>query len=295
MLFMFARMTMGTTHTKGIRFVAVYVLVGWVSVQIAFFTACRPFKGYWAVPPPDPQCTTFEHYAIVQAVFNLSSDLLIIAIPIPMIASLSLPLKQKFGLGLLFSMGIFVVRVSPPLLFSTPTNTIQIVAAILTKIYNLSNIYATTYMHWYTREASVAVYVTNLPGIWPLLRENIRFLREHTGQYASHPSKPPAYGYGSQYGVMSSKGPRSRVTDTESDEIELGTGHAYAVSEGKHVRSGRGSVDSDEKALREGWTNMGVVQVDTKVEVTREMWEGEAGEPQVDTTIEGGRVEAERR
>jgi hypothetical protein len=150
-------------------------------------------------------------------------------------------------------------------------------------------------MYWYTREASVAVYVANLPGIWPLLRENIRFLREHTGQYASHPSKLPAYGYGLQYGVMSSKGPRSRVADAESDEIELGTGHAYAVSEEKRVRSGRGSVDSDEKALREGWTHMGVVQVDTKVEVTREMWEGEAGEPQVDTTIEGGRVEGEQK
>jgi hypothetical protein len=113
MLFMFARMTIGTTHTKWIRFVAAYVFVGWVSVQIAFFTACRPFKGYWAVPPPNPQCTTLEHYAIVQAVFNLSSDILIIAIPIPMIVSLNLPLKQKFGLGLLFSMGTFVVRNSP--------------------------------------------------------------------------------------------------------------------------------------------------------------------------------------
>jgi hypothetical protein len=150
-------------------------------------------------------------------------------------------------------------------------------------------------MQWYTREASVAVYVANLPGIWPLMRENIRFLREHTGQYASNPSKPPKYGYGSQYGVMSSKGPRSRVADTESDEIELGTGHAYAVSEEKRVRSGRGSVDSDEKALREGWTPMGVVQVDTKVEVKREIWGEGKGVPQVDTTIQGGKSEVDKR
>jgi membrane-bound acyltransferase YfiQ involved in biofilm formation len=115
MLFMLARMTNGTTHTKWIRFVAAYVLVGWIAVQIAFFTACRPFNGYWAVPPPNPQCTTLEHYAIVQAVFNISSDLLIIAVPIPMIVSLSLPLKQKIGLGLLFSMGTFVVRYTPVL------------------------------------------------------------------------------------------------------------------------------------------------------------------------------------
>jgi hypothetical protein len=118
MLFMFARMTVGTTHIKWIRFVAAWVIVGWVAVQIAFFTACRPFNGYWAVPPPNPQCTTLEHFAIVQATFNISSDLLIIAVPIPMIISLSLPTKQKIGLGLLFSMGTFVVR-SPPT-FSLP-------------------------------------------------------------------------------------------------------------------------------------------------------------------------------
>jgi hypothetical protein len=63
-----------------------------------------------SVPAINPQCTTLQHFAIVQATFNISSDLLIIAIPIPMIASLALPLKQKIGLGMLFSMGTFVVR-----------------------------------------------------------------------------------------------------------------------------------------------------------------------------------------
>lgn len=109
MLFMFARMTSGTTHMKWLKIVATWVAIGWVSVEIAFFTACRPFSGYWAMPPPNPQCTTLEHFAIVQATFNISSDLLIIAVPIPMVISLKLPTKQKLGLGLLFSMGTFVV------------------------------------------------------------------------------------------------------------------------------------------------------------------------------------------
>jgi hypothetical protein len=110
MLFMFARILTGTKNLKWIKAVALWVVVGWFAVQIAFFTACRPLVGYWAVPPPNPQCTTLEHFAIVQAAFNLSSDILIIAMPIPMIAALSLPLKQKVGLGILFSMGTFVVR-----------------------------------------------------------------------------------------------------------------------------------------------------------------------------------------
>jgi len=44
-----------------------------------------------------------------------------------------------------FSMGIFVI-----------------LAAILTKVYNLSNVWDTAYMLWYIREASVAMYVANL-------------------------------------------------------------------------------------------------------------------------------------
>jgi hypothetical protein len=108
-LFLFARMMTGTTNFKWIKAVALCVIIGWFAAQIAFLTACRPFVGYWAVPPPHPQCTTLEHFAIVQAIFNLSSDILIIAVPIPMIISLSLPLKQKVGLGILFSIGIFVL------------------------------------------------------------------------------------------------------------------------------------------------------------------------------------------
>jgi hypothetical protein len=114
MLFMFARMLSGTTNMKWVKAAALWVVIGWFAVEITFFAACRPFKGYWAVPPPNPQCTTLEHFAIVQATFNISSDVLIIAVPIPMIMSLSLPLKQKIVLGILFSMGIFVVRSSTP-------------------------------------------------------------------------------------------------------------------------------------------------------------------------------------
>jgi hypothetical protein len=169
MLFMLARMMSGTTHKKWVKFVAAWVITGYIAVQIAFWTACIPLRGYWSVPAISPQCTTLEHYAIVQASFNISSDLLIIAIPIPMVVSLVLPLKQKISLGLLFSMGSFVVRShSQPKMRPPIANPItQIVAAILTKIYNLSDVYSSTYMLWYTREASVAVYVANLPGIWP--------------------------------------------------------------------------------------------------------------------------------
>lgn len=67
------------------------------------------------MPPPNPQCTTLQHYSIVQATFNLSSDLCMLLIPLPMVLSLNLPLKQRLVLMLVFSLGIFVVCSFPTL------------------------------------------------------------------------------------------------------------------------------------------------------------------------------------
>ncbi|CZT45030.1 uncharacterized protein RSE6_05303 [Rhynchosporium secalis] len=168
MLIMFTRLTLGLQVQRMVLYLAVYVVIGWVATEIAFFTACTPFSGYWAMPPT-PQCATLEHYAIVQACFNISSDVLMLFIPLPLLTKLSIPLKQKLVLLVIFSMGLFVI-----------------LAAILTKVFNLSNFWEPTYMLWYTREASVAVYVSNLPMIWPLLREWFPVLKQLTpGQKSS--------------------------------------------------------------------------------------------------------------
>jgi len=172
----------------------------------------------------------------------------------------------------------------------------KIVAAILTKVYNLSDVYSTTYMLWYTREASVAVYVANLPGIWPLLREHIRFLREHTSYYATGQSKMPgqsSHGYGN----LSRSRRQSRVrtfTNLSSHDVEL----AYDLKSGIrsiHAPGQRVLRSDDPFAEREGIEKnddrrgdleagssrkgghgvayMGV-QIDTEVEIQSDQWMG---------------------
>lgn len=76
---------------------------------------------------------------------------------------MALPWRQKIVIFVIFSLGIFVI-----------------LAALLTKIYNLTNVYDADYMLWYIREASVAVYTSNLPMIWPLLRDWFPCLRALT-------------------------------------------------------------------------------------------------------------------
>ncbi|KAH8647156.1 hypothetical protein BX600DRAFT_369906, partial [Xylariales sp. PMI_506] len=160
MLILYTRLTLGLQQQKFLRYLAIYVACGWLASEIAFFTACRPFEGYWGMPPPDPQCTTLENYAIVQGCFNISSDVLMLAIPIPLVLRLKVALKQKIILTFIFSLGLFVI-----------------VAALLTKIENLTDPYSPDYMLWYIREVFVAVLVSNLPNVWPLVREWFPFLR----------------------------------------------------------------------------------------------------------------------
>lgn len=204
MLLMYTRLTLGLRDGRMVRWLAAYVATGWFATELAFFTACRPFSGYWALPPPDPQCTTLANYAIVQASFNISSDILMLGIPIPLIVRMKLPWRQKIVLVFIFSLGVFVV-----------------IAALLTKIFNLTNVYSPGYMLWYVREASVAVYVSNLPMIWPLLREWFPSLK-----YMS-----PGFGRSRYTGAGAKKSRRNKTArygESQNSTIKLPTGARMA-------------------------------------------------------------------
>jgi hypothetical protein len=60
-----------------------------------------------------------------------------------------------------------------------------IAAAILTKVYSLDpDLVSYAYLNWYFREASVSVYVTNLPAVWALCRDVFPAVR-----YWGYPSR----------------------------------------------------------------------------------------------------------
>ncbi|KAF2187734.1 hypothetical protein K469DRAFT_628661 [Zopfia rhizophila CBS 207.26] len=276
-LFVLARMTVNTKYSHPVIFVRWCVGFAWLGAQLAFFTTCRPFEGYWAMPPPDPNCATLETYAKIQAAMNLGSDIAIIAIPMPMIWSLKAPFKQKMALMILFSMGAFVI-----------------IAAILTKVFNLTDVNSPAYMQWYVREASVAVYVANLPGIWPLLL-HIPFLRSIKGSADRGPSYLPQYQTRAQTtsnrqatqkddeielqahslsGSTASSSMRPVEEEMEEEEEER-VGHFRLVATLKGMR--KGSPASDQRELNEGggWGAIAAgVNIENKIEVNRDTVHG---------------------
>ncbi|KAJ9604334.1 hypothetical protein H2200_011168 [Cladophialophora chaetospira] len=142
-----------------VKIVAVYIAVGLLAIEIPyFFILCRPFSQYWAMPVHNQQCANYWTYCIIQVVFNVSSDLLMLAVPIPFIVGARVPKAKKALLVAIFSLGIFVI-----------------LAAILNKVFNFTHKNTTVYMIWELREASTAVYVANIMCWWPLLRKLFGF------------------------------------------------------------------------------------------------------------------------
>ncbi|KAL8798376.1 MAG: hypothetical protein Q9182_006717 [Xanthomendoza sp. 2 TL-2023] len=155
MLFIYRRLTQGLKQLKIVNAVSVYVIIGFIGVQIALFTNCRPFYGYWSVPPSSEQCWSYYNYEIVEGCFNVSADLILLIIGMPLLFKARIPLQQKMILLIIFGMGMFVIA-----------------AALLCKVYGLyPPLISYSYLNWFFREASVSVYVTNIPVIYSFLRE----------------------------------------------------------------------------------------------------------------------------
>lgn len=119
------------------------------------------------------QCNTATNHLITNAVFNLTSDIAMIAIGLPMFLRLTLPWSKKAPLIGIFSLGVFVI-----------------VAAILNKVYSFSEPFGGAWIYWYIRESSTALIVANLPFVWLLYRKilGIRSVNgTRAGRYGSDP------------------------------------------------------------------------------------------------------------
>jgi hypothetical protein len=85
--------------------------------------------------------------------WNISSDLMLLCVPIPVIAKSQLPLKRKIILCAVLGLGI-----------------LNVVIAVLNRYYNFNNPDDLRYVYFYVAEVATAVFVGNVPLCWPLFR-----------------------------------------------------------------------------------------------------------------------------
>ncbi|PYH93415.1 hypothetical protein BO71DRAFT_420082 [Aspergillus ellipticus CBS 707.79] len=167
MLMVYFRLTSNLWQHRLVKICAAYTFLGWVATELTLFLNCHPLTGYWTIPPPNTECSTYFRYEIIQCVFNISSDVAILCIILPMFIRAKMPWKTKLPVILVFSMGIVVIA-----------------CAITSKCFTFKDIYDDSYQFWYLREASIGMYVTNLPFVWSLARSTLSFLK--TSQYTNN-------------------------------------------------------------------------------------------------------------
>ncbi|RSL91341.1 hypothetical protein CEP51_000311 [Fusarium floridanum] len=209
LLFMYGRLTMSLRQNFLVKIVAGYVVLGFVVMQILWFAAwCRPFSHYWQVPPEDLNCSAETNHMITNAVMNISSDIMIIALPMPVFLQSQLAIKRKVVLCAVFALGIFTI-----------------LAAALSKYYSLGDPYGTEWTYWYIREVSTAIITANLPLTWTLLQRVFRL-----GSWASRYGKSSGQRTGEATSrFRSTYGNLTSVT-REERRTRVGTTHEPGLS-----------------------------------------------------------------
>lgn len=154
LLILYWRLTENLTQNLVVKLVAAYVAATYIVMEILYFGYwCRPFHDYWQTPTSNTECTTALHHLILNLAFNLSSDLLIMSIPIPMILKAHMDLKRKLLLVFPFTLGVFTIA-----------------CAVASKHLSFTQPFSADWVFWYTRESSTAMIVTNMIYTWPLIR-----------------------------------------------------------------------------------------------------------------------------
>ncbi|KAM0244712.1 hypothetical protein ACHAP5_006055 [Fusarium lateritium] len=198
LLFMYSRLTLSLKQNVFVKIVAGYVIVGFVVMELLWFTAwCRPFHNYWQVPPDDLNCSAETNHMITNAIVNISSDIMIIVLPMPVFLQSQLPLKRKVILCGVFALGIFTI-----------------LAATMSKVYSLGDPYGTQWSYWYIREVSTAVIAANLPLTWTLLQRVFRLgsFSARYGKSSNQRTGEATSRFRSAYGNLSSMDRRPKRT-----------------------------------------------------------------------------------
>ncbi|RAQ59085.1 hypothetical protein COH20_001885 [Aspergillus flavus] len=155
LLIIYSRLTRLLREHTIVQIVAIYVGLSYILIEILLCAVwCRPIEAYWAPNVNDDfQCSTYFNHMIVSAVFNISSDLVMLCIPLPLFIRSHLRLGKKLAVCGVFGLGFVVILM-----------------AVLNRYYSLSTVGSMVFMRWYAAEISTAVYVANLPLMWPLIR-----------------------------------------------------------------------------------------------------------------------------
>ncbi|KAK4124673.1 hypothetical protein N657DRAFT_572064 [Parathielavia appendiculata] len=160
LLIFYRRLTtgVGTQYRIRVNIGFGFLAASFVAITTNLYLACRPFHKYWQInPDPGNVCQPAISNQVVwmYLAFNVSTDLYLLSIPLPMLWASALKPVKKAGLMVVFGGGLLVVAFAIlrcAMIFLDPVNGAQLAGS------------------WAVRETFVAVVTTNLPMIFPAFK-----------------------------------------------------------------------------------------------------------------------------
>ncbi|KAF2497887.1 hypothetical protein BU16DRAFT_559613 [Lophium mytilinum] len=157
-LFFYTRIFTVPAFRLAARIIGVVVVLWALSVIICGFLLCRPFAFNWDQTIPNGHCgNQILSYELTGA-FNICTDVIVLALPLPLIWNLQMKRANKIGLLGVFTVGFFVCVVSVVRLITL----IHLSYSDIT--YSVPNA-----LIWSMLEPAIGITLACLPVIRPLL------------------------------------------------------------------------------------------------------------------------------
>ncbi|KAL2105309.1 hypothetical protein VUR80DRAFT_8594 [Thermomyces stellatus] len=196
----YRRLTAGLDNLK-IRVTIAYVLLSitYLAVVLTLCLSCQPTHHFWQIyPDPGPLCkpTNSPAYVMVVVIPNILTDIYLLSIPLPLLWRVNISLRRRLTLMVLFSGATFIMMAG-------------IIRAVVISTSGPEG--AVSGSQWACRETFVAIIVSNVPIIQPLIRKAASkvglsgLFSKSRGTYGeSHQLQSQEPG-GSRFGISSKK------------------------------------------------------------------------------------------
>jgi hypothetical protein len=89
-----------------------FIIITFIAIIFTIYLSCRPFHHYWQISPdPGNECQAAVSKPIIWStfIFNVSTDLYLLLIPIPMVWKSSLRKYKKIAAMMVLSTGMLVI------------------------------------------------------------------------------------------------------------------------------------------------------------------------------------------
>ena len=140
MILLYMRLFASTNKRFRLLLIVFLVFLGIVGLWTLFstFLICLPVRGFWDHSVP-ATCRSFAVVWCLNAALQIVTDIVVVMTPIPTLARLRLPTRQKFALILVFALGFLYVslRFGPASIVQPYTNASSVCAMSIIRLVRI--------------------------------------------------------------------------------------------------------------------------------------------------------------